>query len=250
MGTALSGDGTGTPLTAEERARCLIATPYIECDHPAVVAFARGALAGMAQADEAARAVRLYEAVRDGIPYDAYTFRTAAEVYPASVTVGADRSFCIPKAILLAALARASGIPARLGFADVRNHLSTKRLIELMGTDLFVFHGYTELYVNGRWLKVTPTFDTALCARFGLRPLTFDGHRDALFHPYDTRGARHMEYVRDRGHFDDFPHEALVAATQEAYPHIAPYLEMSWEALPPPMREDRARRMADEAEPL
>ena len=148
-------------------------TSFIESDHPAVEAFAREAVGDAT--DPRTRAVRLFYAVRDGIRYDPYTWHTRPEVYRATTTLATRRSFCIPKAILLAAAARVLRIPSRLGFADVRNHLATERLLRLMRTDLFVFHGYTELRLGGRWIKATPTFNLELCQRFGVEPLDWDG---------------------------------------------------------------------------
>ena len=58
--------------------------------------------------------------------------------------------WCVPKAVLLAAACRAAGIPARLGFADVRNHLSTERMRQTMQTDLFIWHGYADLWIDSK----------------------------------------------------------------------------------------------------
>ncbi|MGH7821268.1 MAG: hypothetical protein ACREQ9_16005, partial [Candidatus Binatia bacterium] len=118
----------------------------------------------------------------------------------------------------LAAAARAVGVPSRLGFADVRNHLTTPKLREMMGSDLFVFHGYTELYLEGRWVKATPAFNLALCQRFGVLPLEFDGRTDSIFHAFDAENRRHMEYLRDHGSFAEFPFERMAASFLEAYP--------------------------------
>jgi transglutaminase-like putative cysteine protease len=132
--------------------------------------------------------------------------------------------FCIQKAILLAAAARTLGIPARLGYANVRNHLATKKLLKLMKTDLFVFHGYTSLFLDGKWVKATPAFDIKLCERFGTKPLEFDGGTDSVFHPYDSSGKRHMEYVHDYGIFDDFPFEQMLDEFKKYYPHLMDHL--------------------------
>jgi len=118
------------------------------------------------------------------------------------------------------AFARNRGIPTRLGYADVRNHLTSDKLREGMGTDLFVYHGYTELFLEGRWLKATPTFNRELCERFDVTALEFDGASDALMQEFDGRGRRHMEYVRYHGIFNDFPYEDMVAAWYEAYPEM------------------------------
>ena len=87
------------------------------------------------------------------------------------------------------------GIPARVGFADVRNHLSTARMREVMQTDVFYWHGYTDICIDGAWRKATPAFNVGLCERFDLLPLEFDGRADSLYHPFDRHGHRHMEYV-------------------------------------------------------
>ncbi len=199
----------------DDLARWLAPGRFVECDAPSVVAFAARATAGAV--DPVERAVRLFYAVRDGIRYDPYGASDRAEDYRASAIVGRPTGFCIPKAILLTAVARAAGIPARLGFADVRNHFQSEKLRARMGTDLFVFHGYAELWLEGRWLKATPAFNVELCERFGVPPLEFDGRSDALFQPYDAAGRRSMEYVRERGTFDDLPFDEMVAAFREHY---------------------------------
>ena len=196
----------------------LAPTPYVESEHPEVVAFARRA-AGDATGDRA-RAVALYYAVRDGFRYDPWAFSLDPEVFRASTTLATGSGFCIPKAILLAAAARALGIAARLAFADVRNHLASERLLAVMRTDVFAFHGMTELGIEGRWVKATPAFDLGLCQRFGVLPLEFDGLSDSTLHPFDGAGKRHMEYLVDRGSFDDLPLAELTRVTHERYPHL------------------------------
>ena len=168
--------------------------------------------------DDVSRARKLYYAVRDEILYDPYYGGEARRYFRASDCLRAKRGFCIPKAALLAAAARCLGIPARVAFADVRNHLSTKKLLELMGGDIFIWHSLTELYLEGRWVKATPAFNLSLCQRFGVHPLEFDGRRDSLFHEYDRAGRKHMEYVRDRGHYADVPYERILADLRETYP--------------------------------
>jgi transglutaminase-like putative cysteine protease len=195
----------------------LAATPIIDSDHPRVADFARRA-AGSGTARQ--RAVRLYYAVRDGFRYDPYAFRIDPLSLAASRTLQAGAGWCVPKAVLLAACCRAQGIPARLGFADVRNHLTTERLRQLMGSDLFLWHGYASLCLDGRWVKATPAFNVEMCRRFQVLPLEFDGSADSLLQPYDARRQRHMEYVLDRGLFDDVPLEAMAADLRAAYPQL------------------------------
>lgn len=188
---------------------------YVDSDHPAVVAFAREHAAGATPRE---RAVALYYAARDRIRYNPFLDFSRDEVFRGSRCIEAGEGFCVGKAALLAAAARADGIPARVGFADVKNHLTTPALRERMGTDLFVYHGYTELHLEGRWVKATPAFNLELCRRFGVKPLEFDGREDSIFHPYDEADRRHMEYVNDRGSHADVPAGEIMRVFQELYP--------------------------------
>jgi transglutaminase-like putative cysteine protease len=191
-------------------------TATIDSDHPAVAAYARSALEGVSGGD-VEKAVRLYYAVRDGIWYDPYQPFYQPEHYRASRVLQVGRAFCIGKAALLCALGRACGIPARVGFADVRNHLTTRQLRDFMGTDLFVFHGYTELLLDGKWVKATPAFNVELCRRHRVKALDFDGRADSLFQPYNEESRLFMEYVREHGAFPDVPTERIVSAWEAAY---------------------------------
>ncbi len=196
---------------------------FVDSDHPAVRAFARAhADASMAPR---AIAVKLYYAVRDGFRYDPYHFDMSETGLRASQVVESGRGFCVPKATLLAAAARALGVPARLGFADVRNHLTSPRLRELMNTDVFAFHGYTELLIDGRWLKATPAFNLSLCEKAGVKPLEFDGSSDSIFHEFDRQGRRHMEYIRDRGAYADVPREEMLQAFEHLYPNYRDWMQ-------------------------
>jgi len=188
---------------------------YIDSDHPHVIRFANDAAGS--ETTETRKAVALFYAVRDGIRYDPYRIDLSPEAMRASAALDRGYGFCVPKAVLLAAAARAEGIPSRLGFSDVRNHLTTDRLRRLMQTDVFVFHGYTEFLLEGKWVKATPAFNSTLCERFDVEPLEFDGHSDALLQQSDRKGNRYMGYLRDRGHFDDLPLEDLRQAFEEWY---------------------------------
>ena len=196
-------------------AGALAPTALIDSDHPAVVDFARRHGVG---ADDRERAVALYLAVRDGFRYDPYRIDLGTGGMRASSVVANGYGWCVPKAALLAAAARAIGIPARVGYADVRNHLSTERMRRTMQTDLFIWHGYTDLWLDGAWRKATPAFNIELCQRFQLLPLEFDGRSDSLYHAFDRLGQRHMEYVAQRGSFDDVPLAQIAADFERVYP--------------------------------
>jgi transglutaminase-like putative cysteine protease len=190
---------------------------FINSSHPNVVAFAQKHARGSSDIE---RAVSLYHAVRDGIRYNPFLNFSDPEVFRASSVLAAGQGFCVGKAALLAAAARAAGIPARVGFADVKNHLTTPRLAETMGSDLFIYHGYTELHLEGQWVKATPAFNLELCRRFRVKPLEFDGRSDSIFHAFDEDDRRHMEYLRDRGCFADVPAAEIQEAFRDAYPKL------------------------------
>jgi transglutaminase-like putative cysteine protease len=190
-------------------------TPTVDSDHPAVAAYAADKTG--AAVNPLDRAIALFFAVRDGFRYDPYRVEFTVAGVRASTTLANGYGWCVPKAALLAACCRALGIPARLGYADVRNHLSTERMRRYMKTDVFFWHGYTSIYLDGRWLKATPAFNIELCEKFRLKPLDFDGQRDALFHPFDLAGNRHMDYLNDRGEFADVPVDLIAETFREEY---------------------------------
>ncbi len=198
----------------------LQSTFFIDTDHPDVIAFTRRVCTGIGDRDLKTKAIRLYYAVRDEIRYDPYDLSDRAVALKASSVIRKGAGYCVAKAVALAAVARQQGIPARLGFADVRNHLSTARLRALMGTDVFYFHGYTELLLDNRWVKATPAFNLALCRRFGVKPLDFDGEHDSIFHEHNEAGEKHMQYVNDRGQYPDLPFAELFAVYRHHYPRM------------------------------
>ena len=214
IGMAMAGSAP-----AGETDPYLAPATYIDSDDPAIAEYAYWA-AGDAKGD-LDLACRLYYAVRDDVLYDPYGFSTTKKGFRASQCLALRRGFCVTKAALLAACARAVGLPARVGYGDVRNHLATKKLLDIMGGDLFVFHGFAELLIDGRWVKATPAFNQALCDRFGVKPLEFDGRTDSLFHEFDTAGRKHMEYVNQRGHFADVPYDEIMRVWDETYDHGA-----------------------------
>ena len=213
-------DKSDDDLPAEAE-RYVMPSRFVESDSLEVQGFVTSALRDLpVDATNRDKAIRLFEAVRDDIRYDPYCFALDEDSYRASRIAGAEAAFCVPKAILLAACLRAVGIPAALGFADVRNHLNTPKLQELMETDLFIYHGYVQLWLGNEAYKVTPAFNMELCERFGVKPLVFDGYHDALFHEFDEQNHRHMEYVNDRGLYFDAPMGEFLMAFKETYPKL------------------------------
>ncbi|MBT3533796.1 MAG: transglutaminase family protein [Rhodospirillaceae bacterium] len=189
----------------------------VESADPDIMAFAAEAASDAVTAKE--KAIKLYYEVRDGIRYDPYASSLDVDGMKASKTLADMKGYCVQKAVLLAAVCRAQGIPARLGFADVRNHLSTGKMRERMKTDTFYWHGYTAIYLDDQWFKSTPAFNVELCEKFGLKALEFDGEADSIYHEFDTSGNRHMEYLNFCGEFAEPPLDKMLETYMAHYDH-------------------------------
>jgi transglutaminase-like putative cysteine protease len=191
---------------------------FVDSDNEQVRAKAHDT-AGSAS-DPVEKARLLYGVVRDGIRYDPYVDYTDPETYRASSVLAKGHGYCVGKASLYVALCRASGIPARLGLADVKNHLATPRLLEAVGTDVFAYHGYVEIMPGREWIKATPTFNVTLCERLGVPPLEFSGNTDALLQPFDAKGREFMSYIAQHGTFFDVPTKFLIGEMMRLYPKL------------------------------
>jgi transglutaminase-like putative cysteine protease len=203
------------PVNAYDK-KYLSPTAMINSDHRDVIDYAMSIIKDVGD-DTAEKAVKLYYAVRDGIWYDPYYPFYLPEHYRASTVLKRGRGYCVPKASLLCALGRACGIPTRLGFADVRNHLATRQLIEFFGSDLFVYHGFVEFYLEGKWVKATPAFNRELCLKHKVAPLEFNGHEDSIFHEYNEEKKQFMEYMTFHGTYDDIPLKEMLMAWEKTY---------------------------------
>ncbi|MHA1491459.1 MAG: transglutaminase-like domain-containing protein [Promethearchaeota archaeon] len=175
------------------------------------------------------KAISIFYWTRDEIRYDPYnSFSSKREMskpsykekYKASYIITIKKGWCVQKACVLAALARASFIPSRLHFADIRNHAAPEKLKKMMGTDIFMYHGYTELFLNNTWVKATPAFNISLCQKFGLRAVEFDGIKDGILSGKTLNDQKYIEYIRDRGIFADFPFDKLFKELSEFYSFI------------------------------
>lgn len=198
----------------------LASTRFFDWEHPSVKAYAEEIVAGIS--DPRQIAVKLYYAVRDDIHYNPYSVCPDPNSFKASYVIKARESYCIPKAVLLSTLARYLKIPARIAFADVRNHIASPKLIEFLKTDLFVMHGYSELFIEDKWVAATPAFNKSLCDRMGVEALDFDGRSDSLFQQSTPDQKQYMEYVCKHGSFEDLPMSMIVEAFTKTYPHLVP----------------------------
>lgn len=192
-------------------------TEYIDSNHPAVMAYAYEHATTNEPIDQA---VQLYYAIRDSFKYNPYDLVLTKEGLKASALLKKDSGYCVEKANLLAACCRVVGIPSRLGFGIVKNHIGVEQVLKYLKTDLLVFHGYAELYLEGSWVKATPAFNKELCAHYQVQPLDFDGRHDSLFQEYNSSGHQFMEYKHEYGTFHDLPRDLFIAELKKYYPHI------------------------------
>ncbi|MFX1567624.1 MAG: transglutaminase family protein [Promethearchaeota archaeon] len=169
------------------------------------------------------KAIALFYWVRDEIKYNMLTYVPNVPAnFKASITLRRRNGFCVSKSILLSSFARAIGIPARIHLVDLINHLISQKVIDFMGTNVMYVHGYSEFYLNGKWTKLTPSFDpqTALKGKF-LPMVEFDGENDAVFPRFDNQGNLFGEYLTDRGVHADLPLEDIDKIFEENYPSYA-----------------------------
>ena len=199
-----------------ELKKYLAPTEIIDSDNDTIVDYAMDAIKDAGN-HPISKAVKLYYAVRDPIWYNPYLPFYRAEHYRASNVLSRGQAFCVGKASLLCALGRAAGIPSRVGFATVRNHLATRQLLEFLGTDLFVYHGFVEFFLDGSWVKATPAFNIELCKRHHVIPLEFNGREDSIFHPYSAEKKQFMEYIDFHGTYANIPVDEIVAGWEKTY---------------------------------
>jgi hypothetical protein len=193
----------------------LAPAPGIQCEHPEIQKLARSLAKGSKNDVEAAR--RLFEYVRDTVRYSVGVPVASLEDYLALNTLARGKGFCVQKSALLCALARALGIPSRLGFADIRNEKLHGRLMKMIPDKIIYHHCFAEWFVGGRWLKATTSFDRALTERHGWRLVEFDPLGDALLPATDLKGRPHVSYLAYHGWRMGVPLDEFCAETDQHY---------------------------------
>lgn len=191
---------------------------FIDSDNIEIIKFCQKHISENDGAKE--RAVKLYEAVRDNFYYDPYKLDFKKESLKASYLINQKKAYCIEKAIILAAVYRAAGLPARVGFANVRNHIGTERLEQFLGTNLLVFHGYTQVKIDSKWIKATPAFNKQLCDKLNVSVLEFNAEDDSIFQEFDKKGSRYMTYEHTYGEFEDLPYDLMMQEMKKHYMHL------------------------------
>jgi len=203
-------------------------TEFLNYESPVVREFVNKTLPGDGGSlTDTEKAYALYYAVRDGIHYEIYGADVSREGMRASAIIQHGMGFCVHKSLVYAAVLRSVGIPSRMFYGDVRNHLISPRIEKLIGGNVFAFHSLTTVFLNGKWVKATPVFNKMLCKLYKIKPLEFDGLADSMYHPYDEEGRRHMEFLRTHGEFDDLPYDLVINGIRAAHP----LLFASWDRL-------------------
>lgn len=196
----------------------LQATSFIDSEDVSVIEFAHQFTSS--DKTDREKVVDLYYAVRDEVLYSPYHLVLNPKMISASLTLERKTGYCVEKSLLLAAVGRVHNIPSRLGFSIVRNHISSEKFRELLRSDKFVFHGYNEFLIDGKWVKCTPAFNKSLCEKFNVPALDFDGEADSIFQQFTGDGQQYMEYLHEYGQFADFPYELFVSELRVHYPHF------------------------------
>ncbi len=228
----------------EEYLRC---TETIDCDAHPIREKARELTYGLTTDEE--KAISLYYFVRDQVKHNPYAPVFMPDRYKASTTLQEGNGSCQQKSVLLAALARAVGIPSRIGFVDIYDHLISDRFREMAGgTNLLSLHGYAELFINGKWVHASPAYDIAACRKHRFVPVEFDGVNDAKDSAYDQDGRQHIEHAKDHGTFADFPLDWIREYTRQ----FVASLGLDFDALMAmgdQIREEKAASRQDTAPP-
>ena len=197
--------------------RYLSPTAFLDFEHPSVDHFVSNHRGDGSKFEQA---INLYYAVRDNISYNPHHINITQQGLSASHCIESRRGWCVNKAVVYAACCRAIGVPAVLGYADVKNHITTPKLREKMGSDIFYWHSYAMIYLNGHWVKATPAFNKRLCTKFGIIAAEFNGVDDSIFLPFNKAGDKHMEYLNVRGEWADLPLVDILSTYQSLYPNL------------------------------
>ncbi len=191
------------------------ATKFLDFDHEVIQSFIETHTDSSMSNSE--KAVSIYTAVRDGWRYTARILFFKEEAWVASNIMLRDEGHCLDKSIILTACLRGAGIPARMHLAKVKNHIAAEHFMEKFGTDELTPHGMVDVYLNNRWIKISPAFNKGLCQKLNVDPLDFDGAHDSIFQQYDRAGGQFMEYLEDYGDFEDVPLKFIYNNFREHY---------------------------------
>lgn len=198
---------------ADDFAALLRPTIALDSDHPEVQRTTKDLISTCK--DDTGKAVRLFYFVRDEIRYSPYMISVFLEDFKASRILRWKKGYCVQKAVLLAAMGRAAGIPSRLAFAKIKNHLMPQHILELTKSNVLPRHGYTQFLLNGRWIDLAPTFDKSLSEKNGLPLVEFDGKTHATLSSVNFKGEAWIEYIEKFPPYADLPFDWIVEKTSQ-----------------------------------
>jgi transglutaminase-like putative cysteine protease len=196
------------------------ATDVIEAEAPAIRELA-DRIAGTAEGTEAA--CLLFEWVRDEIRYDMAPDVEGREDWCATGTLERGQGFCQQKAVLLASLLRARGIPAGVVLQDLLDHKIPPAYVELIGSQRLELHGLTCAFLDGRWVRLDPTLPRAFVEKKRYRLVEFDGENDAVLALTDLDGRPHFEVLEELGTWPDLPDEVVEKVLDLGWLHSDEY---------------------------
>lgn len=203
-------------MEKEDLSAFLTETETLDFSHPVVQAYV-AEFRYLPAAKE--RAIAVYLKVRDGFLYDPYHLDLCSDALTASRIITRSRAWCVEKSVVCCASLRALGIPAKLGFGIVKNHVGVEKLVNYLQKDEIVFHGFVEVFLDNRWTKCTPAFDRRICRLNRVEPLQWTGDSDSLLQEY--RGEeKYMEYLHFYGTFADVPQQLMHDEMFRHYPHL------------------------------
>ena len=208
---------------------CLAPAETIDSDAPEIVSAVESLDLG--DASPAERAVAIFNHVRDSIEYE-FAIRNTPREYKASFTIQDGRGFCVRKAIVVAAMCRAAGIPSVIILSNMRDKSLSPRIIDMLGTDVMHNHGLAGVFLDGQWLKLDASLSPELVAKKRYRLVEFDGKSDALQSDTTLTGSPHMEYVAYHGTYTDLPYKQMMRGFDEGYANADKdqLVKMGWEA--------------------
>ena len=163
----------------------------------------------------------LFHYVRDAWNYQPYVIGLNPDALTTENIISRKEGHCLDKAVILIALLRGAGIPARLGLAEVINHIGVEKIIESFGTEVLAPHGYTEAWNGQKWVKLTPAFNKELCHYLKVKPLEYKKNGiDALFQSSNEVDKKFMEYTKDLGVFNTVPITFINECLLSHYPQL------------------------------
>ncbi len=169
------------------------------------------------------KAIILFNFVRDEIDYKIPDHLLSGDFITASKLLRRGKGNCLQKSLILSALGRAAGIPTRLHFVDIINHIAPPNFVKMWGKKLN-WHCYMEFFIENEWIAANPDYPTTLCAAKGYPVVQFDGIHNAMLPALDLNDHMFIEYTQDHGWFADLPRLQMHWNYGKAY--IVPFVKI------------------------